>query len=898
MRSAATETAAELSVDGQVYRFCSLPALEALTGKAISRMPFCLKVLLENVVRQSASDRAAGEDGIAALLDHGGRDTRGGEICFRPERVMMDDTAGLPLLGDLAAMRDALAATGLDPRRIDPVVPVDFVVDHSIIAEHAGTADALARNVALEFDRNAERFAFLRWAEQAFTGLRVVPPGGGICHQVNLEHLAQVVRRQPRDDGIWLFADSMVGIDSHTPMINALGIAGWGVSGIEGTAAALGEPVILRVPPVIGIRLTGRLRPGINATDLALTLVQTIRGAVPAGAFVEYFGPGLDHLDVPERATVANMSPECSVTMSFFPVDAQTIRYLRRTGRSPEHAALVEAHARAQGLWRDAATLVPRYGDTLEFDLATVEPSLAGPGQPHQRVGLGEVPAAFGARNRQEGRPGKGVTQAAVQDGDVVIAAITSCTNTSNPAGMIGAGLLARNALRRGMRPKPWVKTSLSPGSRVVADYLAATGLQADLDALGFQVAGFGCMTCVGFSGALAPPVAAAIDAHAVRVAAVTSGNRNYAGRVHGQVGATFLCSPALVVAYALAGSIGRDLTREPVGEDGEGRPVHLNELWPDAEEVERFVDGAVAAPLFVRSYASLYDGGERWRSLRYPCGPRFEWNPRSTVIRSPPDFHAVDPQIDVASTGPQDLSGARILALYGDDVTTEHVSPMGPIPAESAAAAYLRSLGITDDALGTYAGRRLVADVMIRGTFASPHLVNAMMPDAPGGHTRFHPDGEPMTIHDAAQRYRAAGVPLVVLAGRRYGTGSSRDWSAKGPRALGVRAVIAVSFERLHRANLVAAGVLPLLFADESAHVMFTGAETVDVDGIALLRRPGATLAGSIQSPDGSVRAVGFVAALETQQEVAHFRAGGTYHHLLQGRMRSRLPPTALPSN
>jgi aconitate hydratase len=885
-------------VAGQVYRHCSLRALEVLTGKAVSRMPFCLKVLLENVVRHAASDRAVDDSGIAALLDHGGEDAHGSEICFRPERVMMDDTAGLPLLGDLAAMRDALAATGLDPSAIDPVVPVDFVVDHSIIAEHAGTGDALARNVALEFDRNGERFAFLRWAEQAFTGLRVVPPGGGICHQVNLEHLAQVVRRQPRDDGIWLFADSMVGIDSHTPMINALGIAGWGVSGIEGTAAALGEPVILRVPPVVGIRLTGRLRPGITATDLALTLVQTIRGKVPVGAFVEYCGPGLDHLDVPERATVANMSPECGVTMSFFPVDAQTIRYLRQTGRSPEHVALVEAHARAQGLWRNVTTLAPRYGNALEFDLATVEPSLAGPGQPHQRVGLGEVPAAFRARNRAEGPPGNGETRAAVQDGDVVIAAITSCTNTSNPAGMIGAGLLARNALRRGMRSKPWVKTSLSPGSRVVADYLAGTGLQAHLDALGFQVTGFGCMTCVGFSGSLAPPVAAAIDAHTVRVAAVTSGNRNYAGRVHGQVGATFLCSPSLVVAYALAGNVGRDLTREPVGEDGEGRPVHLNELWPDAGEVERLVAGAVAAPLFVRSYASLYDGGERWQQLVHPRGPRFDWNPRSAVIRPPPDFLAADPHVDIASTGPQDLSGARILALYGDDVTTEHVSPMGPIPAGSTAAAYLRTLGIPDSALGTYAGRRLVADVMIRGTFSSPHLVNAMTPDAPGGHTRFHPDGELMTIHAAAQRYRAAGVPLVVLAGRRYGTGSSRDWSAKGPRALGVRAVIAVSFERLHRANLVAAGVLPLQFADPTAHATFTGAESVDVQGLASLRLPGATLAGSVRAADGTVRAMHFVAALETRQEVEHLRAGGTYHHLLRGRMRSRLLPTAPPSN
>jgi aconitate hydratase len=870
----------EIVVGGRPYHFCSLAAVEGETGRPVSRLPFCLKVLLENVVRQRATGqgRAGDTDAVLRFLDEG----RGGdEISFRPERVMMDDTAGLPLLGDLAAMRDALARLDADPRRIDPVIPVDFIVDHSVIADYAAVPDALARNAALEFERNAERFAFLRWAEQAFSRLRVVPPGNGICHQINLEHLAQVVRRQEQPGGAWLVPDSMVGIDSHTPMVNSLGIVGWGVSGIEGVAAALGEPVSIRVPDVVGIRLTGRLRPGVTATDLVLMLTQLIRRRDLVGAFVEYCGPGLDHLSLPERATVANMTPECGTTMSFFPIDAETLRYLRLTGRGAEQLGVVEAYARAQGLWRDAATPYPRYSDMFDLDLASIEPSMAGPGQPHNRVGLGEVRGAFAAmrdsrpataRARGDGGP--------LEDGDVVIAAVTSCTNTSNPAGMIGAGLLARNAVARGLKRRPWVKTSLSPGSRVVADYLVKARLQSSLDALGFHVTGFGCMTCVGFSGPLEETIASAVKNGGVAAAAVISGNRNYDGRVHPLVRASFLASPPLVVAYAIAGTVLKDLSREPVGKDGSGRPVYLEEIWPDAAEVERIIEAAIDTPLFSRAYATVHEGGSRWSSLAYPTGPRFAWNPASTFIRRPPDFD----DMGAGGEAPQDIRGARVLAVFGDLVTTEHVSPMGPLPAGTLAADYLQSIGVAAGELGTYAARRLMAEVMTRGTFSSPHLVNAMTPGMPG-HTLHQPDGERMPIFEAARRYRERGTPLVVVAGRGYGTGSSRDWSAKGPRLLGVRAVIAGSFERLHRANLVAAGVLPLRWADDAPRQAFTGAETIDVEGVADLRRPRAGLTCRIRSADGAVRDLHVLACVETEQEVAYYRDGGTYRHLLRRR-------------
>jgi aconitate hydratase len=866
-------TVAELAIDGQRYRYCSLAAVAELTAAPVSRLPFCLKVLLENAVRH-------GEAGdVATLL------VRDGEIRFRPGRVMMDDTAGLPLLGDLAAMRDAMARLGGGAEQIEPVIPVDFIVDHSIVAEHTAGPDALARNVALEFDRNGERFRFLRWAGQAFRNLRVVPPGGGICHQINLEYLARVVCVERKEDGLWLVPDSMLGIDSHTPMINSLGTVGWGVSGIEGVSAALGEPVSLRVPEVVGISLVGQLRPGITATDLVLTLAQMIRRRDAVGKFVEYCGSGLDHLSLPERATVANMTPECGTTMSFFPVDAETLRYLGQTGRAPAHLAVVEAYARAQGLWRDTGTPLPAYSDLWELDLATVEPSLSGPSQPHNRVGLGDVARAFATVCPKGAVAPESGKETAVKDGDVVIAAVTSCTNTSNPAGMIGAGLLARNAVARGLKRKPWVKTSLSPGSRVVADYLAKAGLQQSLDALGFQVTGFGCMTCVGFSGSLAEPVASAVERNGVSTAAVLSGNRNYDGRIHSQVRASFLASPPLVVAYALAGTVLKDLAHEPIGDDAEGQPVYLKDIWPDTMEVRRIADATIDTPMFTRAYATLYDGSERWQKLVHATGPRFPWDTRSTFIRCPPEFEGMK----LVEKAVDDLRGARILALFGDQVTTEHVSPMGPLSAGTLAAAYLQSIGVSVPDLGTYAGRRLMAEVMARGTFSTSHLVNRMTPDMPGGNTLHQPDGAVMSIFAAAQRYRDEGIPLVVIAGRQYGTGSSRDWSAKGPRSLGVKAVIAESFERLHRSNLVAAGVLPLRFADAGERGALKGDESLDVMGIANLRTPREALTCSIRTTEGTSRDIRLIACLETQQEVEHYRQGGTYRYLLRQRLKTQ---------
>ena len=868
---------AELRAGTRQIHYWSIPAAGANTA----RLPYALKIVLENLLRQRGEGK--GRDGdIAAMLARPAADGRR-EIQFRPARVMMDDTAGIPSLGDLAAMRDAAARLGGDPRRIAPAIPLDFIVDHSVIADHAGKSDALARNMALEFKRNAERFAFLRWAAAAFENLRVVPPGGGICHQINLEHLARIVC--VRNDGAReiAFPDSMVGIDSHTPMVNGLGVIGWGVSGMEGVAAALGEPVAMLIPEVIGCRLSGRLNVGLTATDLVLTMTETLRRHDVVGKFIEYFGPGLDALALADRATVANMTPEAGATMSYFPIDEETLRYLRATGRNKAHVALVEAYAHAQGLWHDTAH-VADYSTIIEIDLAAIEPSVAGPRQPHERVRLSDAPRAFRAAH-----PPRDQVKAEVEDGDIVVAAITSCTNTSNPAGMIGAGILARNAVARGLKPMPWVKTSLSPGSRVVADYLQKSGLQKSLDALGFHVAGFGCMTCVGFSGPLAAPVSAAITEHDVAAAAVLSGNRNYEGRVHPQVRASFLASPPLVVAYALAGSILRDLTREPLGVDPAGRPVYLRELWPDESEVRALMDTAIEPALYTRSYAHLYDGSAEWQALAHQRGTHFEWDTASTVIRQPPLFD--DVQLEPAPV--TDIRGARVLAIFRDLVTTEHVSPMGAIAPQSAAGRYLQSMGVAPADFVSFAARRLNHDVMIRGTLASTHLPNEMTPGRPGGGTLYMPGGAPLSIFDASQRYRHDGVPLVIVAGRGYGTGSSRDWSAKGVRLLGVRAVIAESFERIHRANLVAAGVLPLQFAAgvTARTLRLDGSEVLDITGLAGTLAPAMALLCGITRVDGRRDECEVVARLDTTQEVEYFRHDGILNYVLRRNCRPLSP-------
>src|SRR5436190_17591728 len=783
-------TRRELRVGGAAFDYYSIAAAEELGLAGVSRLPFSLKVVLENVLRQHAEGRSDGAD-IAAVAGWLATRRAEREIAFRFTRVLMPDSSGVPLLGDLAAMRDATIRLGGDPKRLNPSVPIDLVVDHSVMVDAYGTPDAAVRNQALELQRNAERYAFLRWGAQAFDNLRIVPPGNGICHQINLEYLARVVWVT---DGV-AYPDSVLGMDSHTAMINSLGILGWGVGGLEGGAGALGESISMLVPEVIGVRLVGKLKPGVTATELVLTVTQTLRRHKVVDKFVEYFGPGVAELSLPDRATIANMSPENGATMGFFPVDAETLRYLRLTGRDEAQVALVEAYCKAQGLWRDANTPPPDFSEILEIDLSAVEPSVSGPSRPQDRVPLREAPLVF---KKFLGR--EVPEKPTLKDGDVVIAAITSCTNTSNPAVMIGAGLLARNAVARGLKPRPWVKTSLSPGSRVVADYLAKSGLQEALDALGFQPAGYGCMTCMGNSGPLPPEVDEAIRADGPTAVAVLSGNRNFEGRIHPSVRASFLASPPLVVAYALAGSVLVDLASEPLGEDGDGRPVYLRDVWPERGEIDSVMKKTINPALYRERYAEVDEGSPQWRALASGTGTTFPWKEASTFIRRPPFFDDMRAEPEE----PGDIRGARVLAMFGDMFTTDHISPIGTISAGTPAAEYLASLGIAPRDFVNYAARRLNHDVMIRGTFASTRARNEMTPDVEGSCTPHYPDGEPMPIHPAAERYREDGVPLVVIAGAEYGAGSSRDWAAKGTRLLGVRAVIAEGFERIHRSNLL----------------------------------------------------------------------------------------------
>jgi aconitate hydratase len=798
----------------------------------------------------------------------------------------MPDSSGVPLLGDLAAMRDAMIRLGGDPRRLNPSVPVDLVVDHSVMVDAYAVPDAVSRNERLELERNAERYAFLRWAAQAFDNLRIVPPGNGICHQVNLEHLARVVWTSDAAGGTPRIAypDSVLGMDSHTAMINSLGILGWGVGGLEGGAGALGESVAMLVPEVVGCRLTGAPGPGVTATDVVLTVTQALRRHKVVDKFVEYFGPGVAALALPDRATIANMSPENGATMGFFPVDAETLRYLRSTGRDDAHVALVEAYCKAQGLWRDPETPPAEFTEVIEIDLSAVEPSVSGPSRPQDRVPLAAAPAAFrsflsaATRRRKESRA------ASLKDGDVVIAAITSCTNTSNPSVMIGAGLLARNAVACGLKARPWVKTSLSPGSRVVADYLAQSGLQRSLDALGFQPVGFGCMTCMGNSGPLPAAAAEAIEADGTTAVAVLSGNRNFEGRVHPAVRANFLASPPLVVAYALAGSVLVDLAGEPLGEDGDGRPVYLRDIWPDGAEIRRIVDEVVTPALFRARYATMPEGTPAWRALHGVSGTTFPWNPASTFIRRPPFFD----DMAAAPRALEDIRGARVLAVFGDMLTTDHISPIGLISKGTPAAEYLAGLGIAPRDFVNYAARRLNHDVMIRGTFANVRVRNEMTPDVEGSSTVHYPDGERMPIHAAAAKYRDEGVPLVVIAGAEYGAGSSRDWAAKGTRLLGVRAVIAESFERIHRANLVGMGVLPLQLPDGVTRrtLGLTGAELVDVAGIRGYAAPRTELECTITRVDGRRTRIRLLSRLDTTREVDYFRNGGLLHHVVRHRL------------
>ncbi len=879
----AAKTLQSMQVGDTTYHYYSLPEAQRLGLAGISRLPFSLKAILENVLRQRAEGRSDGGD-IDAVMGWLRTRSSSQDIAFAPTRMIMPESSGVPLFGDLAAMRDAMTRLGGDPQSVNPTIPIDFIVDHSVMVDVNATPDAVARNMALELERNAERYAFLRWAAGAFDNLRVFPPGSGICHQINLECLARVVWTREDHGRTIAFPDSLVGMDSHTPMINSMGVIGWGVGGLEGGAAALGEPVSMLVPPVIGCRLTGRLRPGVTATDLVLTITQTLRRYKLAGTFVEFFGPGIDALALPDRATVANMSPETGATMGFFPIDAETLRFLRLTGRDPQQVALVEAYARAQGLWRDAGTPEAEYTEIVDIDLGAVEPSVSGPRRPHERVSLGDAPAAFAEAFPPKDRDQERNDARPVKDGDIVIAAITSCTNTSNPVVMIGAGLLARNAANRGLARKPWVKTSLAPGSRVVADYLAASGLQRSLDALGFNIVGFGCTTCMGNSGPIAPELAEAIQARDAVAVAVLSGNRNFEGRIHPSARASFLASPPLVVAYALAGTILTDLTRDPLGTDREGRPVYLRDIWPDPAEIQQVIDAMIAPERYRESYANVLQGSPDWRKIRASEGKAYRWDAKSTFIRRPPFFEGV-----TAQPAPvEDIVGARVLGMFGDMLTTDHISPIGTISAGTPAAEFLASLGIAPKDFVNYAARRLNHDVMIRGTFGNIRLRNEMTPGREGSWTKHYPEGAEMSIPAAAERYRRERVPLVVVAGREYGAGSSRDWAAKGTRLLGVHAVIAESFERIHRSNLLGMGVLPLEFMNGMTRksLALDGSEVIDVTGPEAARRPRQQVQCTITRRNGSKETIPLLARLDTPAEVQYYRNGGIMNYVLRRRL------------
>ena len=880
-----------LTAAGRDYDYYSLPEAAAAGAGAIARLPMSLKILLENLLRHE-DDTTVTRGDIEALANWADDASGAAEIAYRPARVLMQDFTGVPAVADLAAMRSAVVDAGLDPSLINPLSPVDLVIDHSVMVDRFGDAEAFSDNVEMEMARNEERYRFLRWGQTAFDNFRVVPPGTGICHQVNLEHLAQAVWTRAENGRTLAYPDTLVGTDSHTTMINGLGVLGWGVGGIEAEAAMLGQPVSMLIPDVVGFRLTGALAEGITATDLVLRVVEMLRQHGVVGKFVEFFGDGLDALPLADRATIANMAPEYGATCGFFPIDRETINYLELSGRPPETVALVEAYAKAQGLWRDAASEAAAYTDTLSLDLGTVVPSLAGPKRPQDRVAMAEMAAAFDSALELQGRasaadvrvplPG---TDQEIGHGAVVIAAITSCTNTSNPAVMLGAGLVAKKALARGLKVKPWVKTSLAPGSKVVTEYLREAGLQAPLDALGFNLVGYGCTTCIGNSGPLPEAVSAAIAEGDLVVSSVLSGNRNFEGRVHQEVRANWLASPPLVVAYALAGTTRIDLSREPLGVGADGKAVHLRDIWPTTAEVAEAV-GQVSAQMFDRHYADVFAGPEAWRAIEVEDAGTYGWL-NSTYIKQPPFFSVGD---DVEQS--VEVRGARLLVLLGDSVTTDHISPAGAIQPDSPAGQYLQQHGVDVAEFNSYGSRRGNHEVMMRGTFANIRIRNEMTPDREGGYSIHAPSEEVLSIYDAAMRYQGEGTPLVVVAGKEYGTGSSRDWAAKGTRLLGVRAVIAESFERIHRSNLIGMGVLPLVFpAGESRKTLaLQGDERIDVrlpkgqDQI----RPRQELELVVHRADGSDVSLRVLSRLDTENEIAYFRSGGILQYVLNNLVRA----------
>jgi aconitate hydratase len=887
-------TRRQLSVGDKTYSYYSLAAAEEAGLTGISRLPVSMKVLLENLLRNEDGGSVTEDDlkAIGAWVENKGATQH--EISFRPARVLMQDFTGVPAVVDLAAMRDALAKLGGDPEKINPLNPVDLVIDHSVMVDYFGTSKAFAENVAKEYERNIERYRFLRWGSSAFNNFRVVPPGAGICHQVNLENLAQTVWTADVDSETLAYPDTVVGTDSHTTMVNGLSVLGWGVGGIEAEAAMLGQPIPMLIPEVIGFHMTGALPEGATATDLVLTVTQMLRKKGVVGKFVEYYGDGLQHLTVEDQATIANMAPEYGATCGFFPITRATVDYLAATGRAPERVALVEAYAKAQGMWVEAGVEHPVFSDILELDLATVTPSLAGPKRPQDRVLLSDAAGAFrtalasefGKTDETMGeRFGVSGEDHDLGNGDVVIAAITSCTNTSNPSVLLAAGLLAKNAVAKGLKAKPWVKTSLAPGSQVVTDYLKEAGLTKSLDSLGFNLVGYGCTTCIGNSGPLAEPISKAVQEGDLVAVSVLSGNRNFEGRVNPDTRANYLASPPLVVAYALAGNMSIDLASEPLGQGKAGKDVFLKDIWPTNEQIVELQRKVVKADMFIERYANVFKGDKNWQAIKVAGGQTYAWEMGSTYVQNPPYFEGLtmtpEPVTDVVE--------ARILAIFGDSITTDHISPAGNIRKSSPAGEYLSQHQVSQADFNSYGARRGNHEVMMRGTFANIRIRNKMTPDIEGGVTRHFPSGEVMPIYDAAMRYKAEGRGTVVFAGKEYGTGSSRDWAAKGAKLLGVRAVIAESFERIHRSNLVGMGVLPLQFIAEGwQRLGLTGEEIVtirDLDDI----HPRRQLMVELYRPtDGKIARFPVRCRIDTATELAYFRNGGVLNFVLRNLAKS----------
>jgi aconitate hydratase len=876
-----------LKVGSKNYDYYSLPVAAETLGD-LAKLPFSLKVLLENLLRFEDGRSVAVDDvkAIGTWLKTRHSDT---EVAYRPARVLMQDFTGVPAVVDLAAMREATIALGGDPKKINPLCDVDLVIDHSVMVDYFGHADSFAKNVDREFQRNDERYAFLRWGQTAFNNFRVVPPGTGICHQVNLEYLAQTVWVNPDQKGVAVaYPDTCVGTDSHTTMINGLAVLGWGVGGIEAEAAMLGQPVSMLIPEVVGFKLTGKMKEGTTATDLVLMVTQMLRKKGVVNKFVEFYGPGLDHMPLADRATIANMAPEYGATCGLFPIDQVTINYLRFSGRDEDRVALVEAYAKAQGMWRDTHTPDPIFTDTLELDLGAVEPSLAGPRRPQDRVALTKAAAEFEKElpsfkvdaAKRDTKVSVAGTDYAVTHGDVVIAAITSCTNTSNPGVMIAAGLVARKAHAKGLKVKPWVKTSLAPGSQVVTDYLAASGLNVDLDALGFNLVGYGCTTCIGNSGPLPENISAAIEQGDLVAAAVLSGNRNFEGRVNPHCKANYLASPPLVVAYALAGSMALDITTAPLGTGSDGKPVYLKDIWPTTMEIDTALTAALTPAMFRKRYANVFEGPENWRNIKTATGLTYRWDNNSTYVKLPPLFDDM-PRPGLIT----DFTGARLLALLGDSITTDHISPAGDIKKSSPAGKYLIERGVDPSDFNSYGARRGNHEVMMRGTFANIRIKNELMGGAEGGNTKHVPSGESMSIYDAAMAYQKDRVALIVMAGKEYGTGSSRDWAAKGTKLLGVRAVIAESFERIHRSNLVGMGVLPLEFKAGMTRkdLNLDGSEAFAITGVAAGLKPRMDVTLTITRQGGKTDTVTLLCRIDTLDEVEYYKNGGILPFVLR---------------